>query len=248
MFGVERTALNGLTFGLAGAVTESRYQSDSSGDEGENKSLQGFLYGSWNDPQTAGGWRFGAALGSGVARFEADRAIAFAGRTSYSDHDGQMLGTTFQGGYDWLLDDWIVGASLGGSWFNLDEEGFQEFGAGSADLVVHSRETDSFQGFIGGRLAHPFRWDDLFLEPELRLLWFHEFSRRTGDLNSRLTGGGDYFTTTGRDLSGDSLVIGTTLKARLSETIFAQFGYDCTLQSDDGATDHALSFQLGWRF
>lgn len=248
MFGVERTALNGLTFGLAGAVTESRYQADSSGDEGENESLQGFLYGSWNDPQTAGGWRFGVALGSGVARFEADRAITFADRTSHSDHDGQMLGTTFQGGYDWQLDGWILGASLGGSWFNLDEEGFQESGAGSADLAIHSRETDSFQGFVGGRLAHPFRWDDLILEPELRLQWFHEFSRQTGDLNSRLAGGGDYFTTTGRDLSGDSLVIGTTLKARLTETIFAQLGYDCTLQSDNGAIDHALSLQLGWRF
>jgi len=45
-----------------------------------------------------------------------------------------------------------------------------------------------------------------------------------------------------------ALVIGTTLKARLSETIFAQLGYDCTLQSGSGATDHALSLQLGWRF
>jgi hypothetical protein len=60
--------------------------------------------------------------------------------------------------------------------------------------------------------------------------------------------GGDYFTTTGRDLAGDSLVIGTTLKARVSETVFAQPGYDCTLQSDNGATDHALSLQQGWRF
>ena len=73
---------------------------------------------------------------------------------------------------------------------------------------------------------------------------------QTPDRRSELEagGGGDYFTTTGCDLAGDSLVIGTTLKARLSETIFAQLGYDCTLQSGNGATDHALSLQLGWRF
>jgi len=29
------------------------------------------------------------------------------------------------------------------------------------------------------------------------------------------------------------------------EAIFARLGYDCPLQSDNGATDHALSFQLG---
>lgn len=249
MFGVERTSPASVTVGLAGAVAESRYQSDSSGDEGENESLQGFIYGVWRDPHSAAGWHFGGAAGAGVARFEAERAIAFAGRTSHSDHDGQTLGATLQGGYDWQLNDgWIVGAVLGGSWYNLDEDGFRESGAGSADLAVQSRKSDSFQGFVGGRIVRPFQWDDLSLEPELRIRWFHEFSRQTDDLHSMLAGGGDFFATTGRDLAGDSLVVGTTLKARLSETVFARLGYDCTLQSDNGATDHALSFQLGWRF
>lgn len=54
-----------------------------------------------------------------------------------------------------------------------------------------------------------------------------------------------FFATPGRDLANDSLVVGTTLKARLSETV-ARLGYDCTLQSVNGATDHALSFQPGW--
>ncbi|WP_448873901.1 autotransporter domain-containing protein [Desulfobulbus propionicus] len=248
LFGLERTTADGLILGMAGALGEARYESDSSADEGENKSLHAYLYGSWNDPLTPGGWRLGAALGTGLLDFDADRSLPFAGRASHSDHEGRLFGVTVQGGYDWLIGHWILGPSVGGSWVLLNEDGFQESGSGSADLSLGSRESDSLLGFAGARIAYPFQWKTVALEPELRLQWWHEFSRHSDDLHSQLAGGGEMFLTPGRDLAGDSLVMGAALKARLSTSAFAHLGYDCTLQSDNGATDHALSLRVGWMF
>jgi len=248
LLGLERTTVHGLTVGMTGGITKSRYQSDSGGDEGENASLQGYLYGFWRDPQTMDGWRWGGAIGTGVIDLEGDRHLSFAGRQSHSDHDAHLLAGTLLGGYDWRFGNWILGPTLGLNWVALDEEGFAESGAGSADLIMRSRESDSLQGVVGGRIAHPFSWQELVLEPEVRLQWVHEFSRQTDDLESRLAGGGDFFVTPGRDLAANGLIMGAALRTRFSETMFTHLGYACTLRDQGGETDHALSLQLGWRF
>lgn len=248
MLGLERRADNGLRLGLAAAATDSHYESDGSGDEGQSTTLQGYLYGLWSDPQDSEGWRLGTAFGLGATDIEADRSIAFSGRQAHSNHDGLILGGTFEGGYDWTPGPWKLGLSLGLSWVQLREDGFRESGADSADLNVRFRNSDSFQSFLGLGVARPMEWARFVIEPALRMQWHHEFSREGATIESELAGGGSYFSTPGRDLAGDSLVIGTDLKVQLSETSFANLGYDCKWQNHHGATDHALHLQATMRF
>ncbi|MEN6335058.1 MAG: autotransporter domain-containing protein [Phycisphaerales bacterium] len=245
--GVEHDADDGLRLGVAVSGTESRYEADDSGDQGENQSLQVHLYGVWSDPQRSGGWRLGAALGAGAAVLDADRSIAFAGRRTHSEHDGGIFDALLHGGYDWTRGDWVFGPTFGLGWVRLCEEGFREYDAGSADLNVESRDTDSLRGVLGVRLAREVKWSDAVLEPQLRAAWLHEFSRDAEDLKATLIGGGD-FVTPGRDLARDGVVLGIGLNVRFSEAIFASLSYDHTQQSGDGATDHALHAQMGIRF
>lgn len=246
--GVERGVYERLTLGVAFAGTQSSYECDRSADEGENTSLQARLYGVWSDPERSGGWRFGVAFGVGGAALEADRSIAFAGRKAHSERDGVLLDAMCHGGCDWTRGDWLFGPTFGLAWVRLHEEGFEESGADSADLDVRSRNVDSFRGLLGWRLAREVNWSRAVWEPELRAQWLHEFSPDTGDLKATLAGGGEGFTTPGRDLARDSLVLGVGLGIRFSESTFANLAYDCRRQSGDGAADHALRLQAGVRF
>jgi len=127
---------------------------------------------------------------------------------------------------------------------HLREEGFRESGADSADLKIKSRENNSLQSLLGGRIAHPLISGGFSLEPEMRVEWRHEFDHDSEDLEAKLTGGSDYFVTPGRDLSSDSLLLGAALKARLSGSIFGAVSYDCELRNSGDAIDHALRLQV----
>jgi uncharacterized protein with beta-barrel porin domain len=246
--GVERSVHERWTLGVAFAGTDSDYEADHSGDKGESTGLRAFLYGVWSDPQRSDGLRLGAALGAGAAAIEADRSIAFAGRQTHSEHNGVILDALIHGGYDWTRGDWTFGPTFGVSWVRLHEEGFEESGADSADLDVRSRDSDSVQGSLGGRLAREVTWSGAVLEPELRAEWRHEFSPGSADLKTTLAGGGEGFTTPGRDLATDSLLLGFGLNVRFSEAIFAGLRYDHRQQSGNGATDHAVHLQMAIRF
>jgi len=248
MLGIEGRADNGLRVGLATAAMESRYEANDSRDSGEATSVQGYLYGAWSRPDETSGWRFGAAFGGGISKLEAERTVSFAGRQTDSSHDGQILGATFEGGYDWTPGPWDLGVSAGVSWVQLREDWFEESGADSADLDVRSRHSDSIQGFLGARLARPMEWARFSVEPALQMQWRHEFSRESSDLQAQMAGGGDYFRTPSRDLADDSLVVGTHLTVQLTPSCSANLGYDCQWQNDHGATDQALHLQITKRF
>jgi len=246
--GVERSVHERWTLGVAFAGTGSDYEADDSGDEGGSTGLRAFLYGVWSDPPRSGGLRLGAAFGAGAAAIEADRSIAFVGRQTHSEHDGVILDAMCHGGYDWTRGAWIFGPTFGVSWVRLHEEGFEESGADSADLDVRSRDSDSVQGSLGGRLAREVTWSGAVLEPELRAIWQHEFSPDSADLKTTLAGGGEGFTTPGRDLATDSLLLGFGLNVRFSEAIFAGLSYDHRQHSGNAAADHTLHLQMAIRF
>lgn len=248
IFGAERTTPAGLQLGLSGAWTQSRYESDQSADEGQSDSLEGYLYGQWRRRPIPGGLQIGAALGAGTTKLEADRSIAFSDRTARSSHNGRTYSAFLQGGYDWTPGNWVLGPSLGISWVNLHENGFRESGADSADLDIRSRNSDSLQSFLGARFVRPAQWAETLVEPEFRVEWHHEFSPDTQDLEARLSGGSDYFTTPARDLAEDSLFLGVGLKARWSESFSGALNYGCKLQDLDGNTDHALRLQAKFLF
>jgi len=67
-------------------------------------------------------------------------------------------------------------------------------------------------------------------------------------LSATLASGGGRFDTPGRDLASDSLLLGVSLGARLSESLQVGLGYNCDLQSSGGATSHALKLDIAANF
>lgn len=247
MLGVERTARSGLTLGLAAAVTESRLKARDSGDDGEIDSQQGYLYAAWRNPRSSTGVHLNTAVGIGRTRLSADRHIPFAGRRAESKHDGILYSATISGGYAMNLGGWTLDPTAGLSFVHLREESFREKGADSANLSLATRENDSFQSLMGLRLSRDVSVRGFTLTPDLFMEWRHEFDRRTEGLSASLAGGGDRFDTPGRDMAGDALLLGTSVRARISDNFYGSLSYDCTLQSNT-ATGHALGLKIALIF
>lgn len=246
LLGMERSTSGGLTLGVAAAVSESRLDGRDGNDDSEIESQQGYLYAAWREPRRADGMHMEAVVGGGFCQLDTDRSIPFAGRRPHSEHDGSLIGATFNGGYTLDVNGWIIDPGAGLSFVHLREESFRESGANSADLKIATRDNDSLQSQLGVRLSHPLRLDTLTLQPELRIEWQHEFNRKTEALQARLAGG-DTFITPGRDLAGDGLLLGASLRARMSDNVFGMLDYTCDLQSH-GATGHALRLHLAVMF
>jgi outer membrane autotransporter protein len=247
LLGVERTAASGLTLGAAAAVTESRLEARDAADDADLDSQQGYLYAAWRNPRRAGGFHAHATLGGGLCQVEADRVLAFVGRTTRSEHDGYLLGASLGGGYALPLGGWTLDPTVGLSYAHVREDGFRESGADGADLRIAARDNDSLQGLLGLSLGRSMQLGGLELEPTVRAEWRHEFDRQPEDVRARLAGGGDRFATPGRDLAGDSLLLGAALQARWGASLLAGLVYDCDLQSH-GATAHALRLRLSVAF
>ncbi len=247
LFGVERTARSGLNLGLAAAVSETRLEAYGAADDGESESQQGYLYAAWSNPHRAGGLHLNGVLGAGRTELSAERGIPFAGRRAHSEHNGTLVSATISGGYAMNLGGWTIDPSAGLSFVRLREESFGESGADSADLKISARDNDSLQSLVGLRLSRPVDLPQVTLKPELRIEWRHEFDRHTESLQTRLVGTTSHFDTPGRDLAGDSLLLGATLQAQLSDTAFGSLSYDCDLQNGS-ATAHVLRLQLGMAF
>ena len=199
------------------------------------------------DPRRANGLHLSAALGGGHTELSADRKIPFAGRSAHSEHDGTLYSATVSSGYTMAVGSWILDPNASLSFVHLREESFRETGADSADLKIATRDNDSLQSLVGLRLSRTIQLTSLALEPELRIEWRHEFDRNTETLRASLAGGITSFDTPGRDLAGDGLLLGTSLRAQLSDNAYGSLSYDCDLKSQ-GATGHTLRLQVAATF
>jgi len=248
MLGIERETPGGITAGLAVAVTENDYRFRDTDDDGESQSQQGYLYGRWRNPQRWGSFQLDAAIGIGRTELTAQRAIEFAGRKAHSEHDGRVYSATMRGRLSLPLDNWRFSPALGVSYVRLAEEGFRETGADSADLEIRSRQGDSLQSLLGFDMEHPLTVAGVEMNPALQIEWRHEFEESGASLHSKLRDGDEYFTSPGRDLADDSLLLGTTLRTEFSASTYAAFSYGLLLQSGNNGAGHSLALQLGMVF
>jgi outer membrane autotransporter protein len=229
-------------------VTQSDYESQSTQDEGESMSWQGYVYAGWADQPENGGLKISGALGAGQTELEAERDIALSPGMAKSSHDGTIISAALQGGYEIRAGKWTLTPAMGLGYVQLKEDGFCESKAGPAGLQISSRKDHSLQSFAGGSVERQFCLMGMIIKPELRLRWQHEFYHDSKAIKARLAGGGDYFKTPGRDLSSDSLVAGLSVKTSISESAFCSFDYDLNLQNSNGYKGHVLALQLGFMF
>jgi outer membrane lipase/esterase len=123
------------------------------------------------------------ALSYGHNWYENDRRLVIGGiqRTAQSEHEGNAFAAYLGGGYACPLGEWAVGPVGALQYVYLAEQGFQETGAGSLNLSVASRGTNSLVSELGVRVAGTVKTPTGTLIPDLSLLWSYDF-----DLDDRV--------------------------------------------------------------
>jgi outer membrane autotransporter protein len=129
--------------------------------------------------------------------------------TANSSHYGNAYSGSLEGGYNLRAQEWIFQpfASLG--YVYLDEEAFDEEGAGGASLRVDARQTSNLLSGLGLRVGHAFKVDTGSVIPELKASWLHNFDIDNRPITASFTGfPGTAFVVTGKDIENNGASVG----------------------------------------
>ena len=127
-------------------------------------------------------------------------------------------------------------------WTRLNQESFDESGAGPLDLEVASERIDSLRTGLGMRLNGRVELGGgVDLLPELRLRWLHEFGDTRRQVSARFAdapvAGG--FSLSGAEAPRDALLAGLGWTGEVSEALRIHADYDALVDAD--RVDHRLS-------
>jgi outer membrane autotransporter protein/CSLREA domain-containing protein len=248
--GFDASPAPGWIAGLAGGYANSRLDFDSLEGRPEVDTAQGAAYLGYTSPRLEAGAAFRYAWN----HMTADRDIAFAApstlaRTADSDFDGSDLGGRIGAGVH-LVDVAGVGVQPFGSltYTHLQQDAFDESGAGSLDLSAEEEEIDSLVSRLGARLHAVVQLDEgVWMRPELRAAWLHEFGDRERKLEARIGGTpGATFTVRGAELPRDAAELGVGWTVAASERLRFFAGYDLAVNPDLLQHSAALGLELLW--
>jgi outer membrane autotransporter protein len=183
-----------------------------------------------------------------------DRDIAFAApstlsRTADSEFDGIDLGGHAEAAFDLVEVAGITVQPLASfRYAHLQQDAFEETGAGSLSLSADEEEIDSLVSGLGARLHALVDLGDGFsIRPELRGGWLHEFGDRERKLEARIGGvPGVSYSVRGTELPRDSgtLGLGWIVSNRGRLHVFAE--YDLGINSDLLQHSASIGFALLW--
>jgi outer membrane autotransporter protein len=130
-------------------------------------------------------------------------------RTADSDHDGDLFSACIAGGHDYNFKGWDIGPFASLQYVYLDEEGFQESGAGSANLTVSGRETESLVSELGMRIGRVIETERGSFVPELSAAWLYDFDIDDRVITASLAGAQSaHFSVRGQDVERCGAIIG----------------------------------------
>jgi outer membrane autotransporter protein len=159
--------------GLSLGYSRTDIDLDDSGGDGDIDSLFGSLYGSYFNKNAY----IEAAFSYGRNWYDNQRSIQVGPdqRKASSDHDGDAFSGYLGAGYYFNLKDWSLGPFGTLRYVYLDEESFQETGAGGVSLEVDGRNTDSLVSELGLQVMRSFETKYGSLIPELSAAWSYDF-------------------------------------------------------------------------
>ncbi|MFW6060252.1 MAG: autotransporter domain-containing protein [Phycisphaeraceae bacterium] len=171
--------------------------------DGEIESLAASLYGSWFSDEA---WLDGS-IGYGRQWYDNQRRVTVGTmqRIATSEHEGDLFTASLGGGLRiGLNDEWALKPFTSLYYAHLDEEGFSESGAGSANLVVSDRATETLISELGTRLVGTLQHGETRVSPFLGIAWVHDYEIDDGSVTSGFAEApGATFTVDGADVSPD---------------------------------------------
>ncbi len=240
--GVDRRFRKGLVLGMNGGYGHTDVDFGGVGGKGDIDAAYASLYGTW----------FGEhAYVDGILTYTYQDfthrrriAVGAVGGTARSDHDANGFGARFGTGYRFDVGDWGFRPFANLSYFLLDENDFEERGAGTANLSVDGRTTHSLVSELGVHVARAVRSEVGTFVPFVRGAWEHDFDvddrrivsglagvpgtsfpvdGRHLDRNGGLAGGGMLFVSQRWNLSVEYL--GSFRNDYTAHGVFARFGF-----------------------
>jgi len=236
-YAFSETWLAGLSFGYA----SNDLNFDTNAGDGDIESYFGSLYTGWYRDA----FYLESVLTYGSQAYDNKRNVV-VGATRYtarSDHDGNLYSAYLGSGYNFGDDIWQIGPFVALEYLYLDEDGFEEKGAGVLNLIVDDRQTDALISQLGVRAARYFDIGLGALVPELSLAWLYDFDIDDRVITSSFAGAsGDAFSITGQEVEQNGVVVGAALTLMQVSGIESSLTYSGEFR--DGYDAHALIGQI----
>ena len=207
------------TVGLA----YSYMTSDVKSDLGSKTDVSGHaltLYGNW----ARDNFFVDTSLMYGWNDNESKRYIA--GTRAKANYDSEIFGVNALAGYTFQLDkQWLLEPQIGARYANVSIDSYREKGS-SAALNVGKQRYETGEMGLGARLAAAFDVGAGSLEPEAKLMAWHDFIGDKASTTSTFVLGGTPFTTTGATPARDSYELGLGANYRVGAwTVGGMYNY-----------------------
>ncbi|PYY92236.1 autotransporter outer membrane beta-barrel domain-containing protein [Pseudomonas sp. TKO26] len=211
---------NGIAVGADGKLNAdttvglaySYLTSDVKSDLGNKTDVSGHaltLYGNW----ARDNFFVDTSLMYGWNENESKRYIA--GTRAKADYDSEIFGVNALAGYTFQLDkQWLLEPQIGARYANVSMDSYREKGS-SVALNVGSQRYEIGEMGLGARLAAAFDVGVGSLEPEAKLMAWHDFIGDKVGTTSTFVLGGTPFTTRGATPARDSYELGVGANYRV---------------------------------
>lgn len=220
--GIDRQFADGLTAGIAGGYSRTDV-SQGSGMGGTVDTPRLWLYGSYEFAR----WGIDGTMGYAYDRIGVARPVPAFGATASSSHDGHEANAALQARTRLTADGIVVLPVVGLEYVHLYETAFGESGAGTADVALAGRNSDSLRPFTGVSAAKAFTLDNgLEVASEVDINYSHEIF---GAAPSILQMGGGSFSVDDLVPSHDRLTAGASVTAKMSDRFALYADYQTVL-------------------
>nr|WP_249060585.1 autotransporter outer membrane beta-barrel domain-containing protein [Desulfobacter hydrogenophilus] len=171
-----------------------------------------------------------ANAGYGWSKIDSERQINFMGTAAEADHDAEYFALGVGAGY--RLDVYkkvIVEPFCELNYVDMDEDGYEESGAGGANSKISSNSVESLKSGLGIRLAKLFDLQNgISIKPEISYRWEHEFKDDAVSNSASFVSAGSSFTTEGIKPDANHHIFGASIKAFMGHqmSLYLNYEYD----------------------
>jgi uncharacterized protein with beta-barrel porin domain len=151
------------------------------------------------------------------------------------------------GGYEWRWQGWLTGPIAGLRYARIQQDAFQENGAGAFSLGIDDADQDSLTSNLGWQASTKLRLGCLELMPRLSLEWLHEYASGDPEITARFPGYESApFWVSGLAPVADLAVlrVGCNLRVRERLAAFVEYGASYSGSCSANAIQAGLQYQF----
>ena len=246
LIGLDYRATDNLLIGISGGFSQAEVKFDDLSDKGNQDSYQGSLYASYDGKP----WYAAGILTYARNAYKMDRFITVGPitRVAHSDYNGNEYAGYAEVGYKLDLGGVLVIRPLAAfQAAYLMQDAYTETGADPLNLVVDSRNTGSYQSYLGLHISKAITMGNFVLTPDVRAKWAHEFSPDDHLINAMFSGSGSgSFTVAADRPSRETAIVGVGLTGRFNKNLSMYIQYDAELNSDYTNHTGMMGLRFSW--